>query len=139
MTFMPGLWAASLTSFTLNTAGGLGTANCAIQLQTDFTPGTATLNGCRETLDGTTSIENAQFHVYCDGEKVLPSGQNECANIRHVCCTIPLAGTSCVEVQLIQDNAPCSIPNICTGGDCLECAQDVGSNLPVAFSFTGAS
>lgn len=118
--------ATQVTNLVLDVAGGLGTGSCSVVVSLDDSPDVE-VQGCPTSSDGiTVNTSEGPLTVKCDVNGGGPNGANQCLNQRVVC-----RSGCCGTVDLEESEAACTIPDFCTGGDCLMCAEQVASNAPV--------
>ncbi|KAI5460828.1 hypothetical protein BGZ63DRAFT_405276 [Mariannaea sp. PMI_226] len=117
--------ATRVTKFVLDISGGLGIGKCSSVVSFDDAPDVE-LQGCASDSNGITVGTNlGPVTVKCD-VNAGPSGANQCLNQRVVC-----RSGCCVTIDLESSNAACTIPDVCTSGDCTICAEQTGKDLPL--------
>lgn len=121
--------ATQVTNFILDIAGGLGSGSCSSVVSFDDAPDVE-LEGCASTSDGiTVPTELGDVTVKCDVNGGGVNGENQCGSQRVVC-----RSGCCVTIDLQSADSACSIPDFCTGGDCEECDEKTGSNVPASLT-----
>jgi hypothetical protein len=118
--------ATAVTGLVVDIAGGLGVGICTALVTFDDSPSNVELHGCSASSDGiTVNSSKGPVTVKCDVNS-QGGGANQCATQRVVC-----RSGCCATVNLQGSEASCTIPDMCTSGDCTICAESIGSNLPV--------